>query len=104
MGNRAMFFDRLRQALSMAKRENRCLRILSIDLDDLKQINDRTGAVLATPRFVRLHDVSAWLAENWRRPAKSNTPHERNRPASNHWTIPSSRGTLRTSRNLKRVA
>ena len=41
--NRSLFFDRLRQALTISKRNNSKLAILFIDLDNLKKINDHYG-------------------------------------------------------------
>ncbi|GGH00658.1 sensor domain-containing diguanylate cyclase [Silvibacterium dinghuense] len=41
--NRALFYDRMRQHLEMVKRHGRGLGVLSIDMDCLKQINDRHG-------------------------------------------------------------
>ncbi|MBF0457980.1 MAG: diguanylate cyclase [Nitrospirae bacterium] len=41
--NRTLFFDRLDQALKQAKRTNRDVALLEIDLDGFKCINDRMG-------------------------------------------------------------
>ncbi len=41
--NRALFYDRLRQALSLAKRDSSLLGILNLDLDRFKPINDELG-------------------------------------------------------------
>lgn len=41
--NRALFYDRLRQALALAKRNDGGLALLYLDLDGFKQINDRMG-------------------------------------------------------------
>lgn len=41
--NRALFYDRLRQAIQLAQRSSATLGILNLDLDDLKPINDRYG-------------------------------------------------------------
>ena len=41
--NRALFDDRLRQALAQARRDQTCLALLFIDLDDFKIINDTEG-------------------------------------------------------------
>ena len=41
--NRALFLDRLRQALAKSYREQTRLAILMIDMDDLKPINDQYG-------------------------------------------------------------
>jgi diguanylate cyclase (GGDEF)-like protein len=41
--NRAVVLDRLRTSLAGARREDRQLAVLFIDLDDFKQVNDRFG-------------------------------------------------------------
>ncbi len=41
--NRALFYDRLRQALSLAKRSEAGLTLLYMDLDGFKQVNDTRG-------------------------------------------------------------
>lgn len=41
--NRALFFDRLRQALSQARRDDTRLALLFVDLDRFKPINDEHG-------------------------------------------------------------
>ncbi|RMF59597.1 MAG: GGDEF domain-containing response regulator, partial [Calditrichaeota bacterium] len=41
--NRQLFFDRLRQALANARRYNRQLAILFLDLDGFKEVNDTHG-------------------------------------------------------------
>ncbi len=41
--NRALFADRFRQAISIAKRENHVLALIYIDLDNFKPINDTFG-------------------------------------------------------------
>ena len=41
--NRALFYDRLRQALSLAKRNEGGLTLLYMDLDGFKQVNDTKG-------------------------------------------------------------
>lgn len=43
LANRALFFDRLRNALSQAVREGKEIGLLMIDMDGLKLINDRYG-------------------------------------------------------------
>ena len=43
MPNRTLFFDRLKQALVAAKRDNNHLALLYIDLDKFKPINDEFG-------------------------------------------------------------
>lgn len=41
--NRLLFFDRLKQALSIAKRESTRVALLVVDLDGFKDINDNLG-------------------------------------------------------------
>ena len=41
--NRVMFYDRLQQAISTAKRDNHLLALMMIDLDKFKQVNDTLG-------------------------------------------------------------
>ncbi|MBF0568033.1 MAG: diguanylate cyclase [Nitrospirae bacterium] len=41
--NRTMFFDRLAQSISLAKRNNRMLALFYLDLDKFKRINDTLG-------------------------------------------------------------
>ncbi|MBV8508676.1 MAG: GGDEF domain-containing protein [Xanthobacteraceae bacterium] len=43
LANRALFYDRLRQSLSLARRQSSRLGILNLDLDGLKPINDTYG-------------------------------------------------------------
>lgn len=43
MPNRALFDDRLRQAVSQARRDQTRLALLFVDLDDFKVINDTFG-------------------------------------------------------------
>jgi len=43
LANRALFYDRLRQNLDCAQREQRPVGILNLDMDGLKPINDRYG-------------------------------------------------------------
>ncbi len=41
--NRMLFYDRLRQNLSRAKRSKKSFMVMFIDLDDLKKVNDKHG-------------------------------------------------------------
>ena len=41
--NRSLFYDRLRHALLLAKRSNRYIAVMFIDLDDFKSVNDAFG-------------------------------------------------------------
>jgi len=43
LANRALFYDRLRQNLSLARRQSSQLGILNLDMDGLKPINDQYG-------------------------------------------------------------
>ena len=43
LANRALFYDRLRQCLSMAMRRSKLVGVISIDMNHLKAINDRHG-------------------------------------------------------------
>ncbi|MFV0352814.1 MAG: diguanylate cyclase domain-containing protein [Oscillospiraceae bacterium] len=43
ISNRSLFYDRLRQRLSQAKRKNENFAIIMLDMDGLKQINDGYG-------------------------------------------------------------
>lgn len=43
IANRALFFDRLRQSLAHARRHSQRVGILFLDMDGLKQINDKHG-------------------------------------------------------------
>lgn len=43
LANRALFYDRLKMALHRARREEECLGLLYLDLDDLKTVNDSLG-------------------------------------------------------------
>ena len=43
LANRALFYDRLRQALALAGRRSSQLGLLNLDMDGLKPINDRYG-------------------------------------------------------------
>jgi len=59
--NRTLFYDRLSQALSYAKRHKKVLLVMFIDLDHFKDINDtfghRSGDLLLTMVANRLSDV-----------------------------------------------
>lgn len=43
ISNRSIFYDRLRQKLSMSLRKNESFGIISLDMDGLKEINDTLG-------------------------------------------------------------
>ncbi|WP_428568243.1 MAG: diguanylate cyclase domain-containing protein [Solidesulfovibrio sp. DCME] len=43
LANRALFYDRLRQALALARRRATPVAVLNLDMDGLKAINDRHG-------------------------------------------------------------
>jgi diguanylate cyclase (GGDEF)-like protein len=43
LANRALFYDRLRQSLAMARRKSGQIGILNLDMDGLKPINDQHG-------------------------------------------------------------
>ncbi len=43
LANRALFLDVLDQALANARRTNRCLAVLYVDIDNFKSINDTLG-------------------------------------------------------------
>lgn len=43
LANRALFYDRLRHALAQARRNSQRVGVLMLDMDGLKQVNDRHG-------------------------------------------------------------
>jgi diguanylate cyclase (GGDEF)-like protein len=43
LANRALFYDRVSHALTLANRQARTVMVLFLDLDDFKQINDTLG-------------------------------------------------------------
>ncbi len=43
LANRALFHDRVRHALALASRQARTIKVLYLDLDDFKRINDAFG-------------------------------------------------------------
>jgi diguanylate cyclase (GGDEF)-like protein/PAS domain S-box-containing protein len=43
LANRAMFTERVRQAIARGRRKGRCLAVIFLDLDDFKMINDSLG-------------------------------------------------------------
>ncbi len=43
LANRALFYDRLRQGIALAQRQESCLGIMNLDMDGLKSINDQYG-------------------------------------------------------------
>ncbi|WP_035250894.1 sensor domain-containing diguanylate cyclase [Desulfocurvus vexinensis] len=62
LANRALFYDRLRQAMTMANRNASCLGVMILDMDGLKAINDthghRAGDAAISELAERLHAVS----------------------------------------------
>ena len=62
--NRALFYDRLRQAVSLAERQHKQLSVLFIDLDQFKRINDSLGHAVGDKL---LQSVSARLTACVRR-------------------------------------
>jgi diguanylate cyclase (GGDEF)-like protein len=71
LANRALFYDRLRQSLALARRQFSQISILNLDMDGLKPINDQHGhragdaAIRETAsrirRMSRQHDTVARL-------------------------------------------
>ena len=64
LANRALFYDRLRQNLSLARRQSSQLGILNLDMDGLKPSMINTAIGLGTRPFARLASVSARFREN----------------------------------------
>lgn len=62
--NRALFADRLRQALAMARRDKTRLALMFIDLDEFKPVNDRLGHQVGD---LLLREVAQRLADCVRR-------------------------------------
>ena len=62
LGNRALFYDRLRHSLACARREKQNFAVISLDMDGLKKINDtfghRMGDAVITEVAHRLSEVS----------------------------------------------
>lgn len=62
LANRALFYDRLRQRLQLARRQTDSVAILNIDMDGLKPINDqfghRTGDAAIRETAARISRVS----------------------------------------------
>lgn len=62
LANRALFFDRLRQSLALARRQSHCVGILNLDMDGLKCINDmhghRAGDAAIRELAARIHRAS----------------------------------------------
>ena len=60
--NRALFYDRLRQAILVASRENRKVAVLFMDIDKFKEVNEafghRTGDLILKELAQRLKDLS----------------------------------------------
>jgi diguanylate cyclase (GGDEF)-like protein/PAS domain S-box-containing protein len=61
--NRACFFDRLGQALALARRDGQCGALLFLDLDRFKQVNDQLGHAAGDHLLV---DVAQRLREQVR--------------------------------------
>lgn len=61
--NRALFSDRLNQALLKAKRDGECLAVMFMDLDNLKPVNDNFGHEVGDQL---LQQVACRLRENLR--------------------------------------
>ena len=55
--NRALFFDRIGQAVNLARRENRRCAVLFIDLDGFKTVNDTHGHETGDQLLCRVADI-----------------------------------------------
>lgn len=63
LSNRALFLDRLEHAIKKAKRQDRTLAVLFIDLDRFKEINDSLGHEMGDRVLI---EISERLRENLR--------------------------------------
>ncbi|GAY14117.1 bifunctional diguanylate cyclase/phosphodiesterase [Mycobacterium sp. shizuoka-1] len=54
LANRTLFQDRLTHAMALRGRDNRCVAVVSLDLDDFKLINDSMGHPAADGLLIRV--------------------------------------------------
>ncbi len=53
--NRALFGDRLRQAMAQSRRQERMTAVAYLDLDDFRDVNDRHGHIVGDQAVARRH-------------------------------------------------